>query len=224
MNLKEQLKAKRMELESGRDKTQTEVMRHATEQLIREGIGNSALEVSDEIPSFGLPNVRGQLVEIKDLLKNGPIILTFYRGSWCPYCNLELRAYQQNIEEIKALGAQVIAISPELPDSSLSNAEKLALEFEVLSDFGNVVARNFGLVFKMSEEWIDVFRQLDSDFTAHNGDDTWELPVPATYVVSSDSKIVFSYVNANYLERADPQQVVTALTKLSVKNEKHASM
>ncbi len=217
MNLKEQLKAKRMELESGRDKTQTEVMRHATEQLIREGIGNSALEVSDEIPSFGLPNVRGQLVEIKDLLKNGPIILTFYRGSWCPYCNLELRAYQQNIEEIKALGAQVIAISPELPDSSLSNAEKLALEFEVLSDFGNVVARNFGLVFKMSEEWIDVFRQLDSDFTAHNGDDTWELPVPATYVVSSDSKIVFSYVNANYLERADPQQVVAALTELSEK-------
>lgn len=217
MNLKEQLKAKRMELESGRDKTQTEVMRHATEQLIREGIGNSALEVSDEIPSFGLPNVRGQLVEIKDLLKNGPIILTFYRGSWCPYCNLELRAYQQNIEEIKALGAQVIAISPELPDSSLSNAEKLALEFEVLSDFGNVVARNFGLVFKMSEEWIDVFRQLDSDFTAHNGDDTWELPVPATYVVSTDSKIVFSYVNANYLERADPQQVVAALTELSEK-------
>lgn len=217
MNLKEQLKAKRMELESGRDKTQTEVMRHATEQLIREGIGNSALEVSDEIPSFGLPNVRGQLVEIKDLLKNGPIILTFYRGSWCPYCNLELRAYQQNIEEIKALGAQVIAISPELPDSSLSNAEKLALEFEVLSDFGNVVARNFGLVFKMSEEWIDVFQQLDSDFTAHNGDDTWELPVPATYVVSSDSKIVFSYVNANYLERADPQQVVAALTELSEK-------
>ena len=217
MNLKEQLKAKRMELESGRDKTQTEVMRHTTEQLIREGIGNSALEVSDEIPSFGLPNVRGQLVEIKDLLKNGPIILTFYRGSWCPYCNLELRAYQQNIEEIKALGAQVIAISPELPDSSLSNAEKLALEFEVLSDFGNVVARNFGLVFKMSEEWIDVFRQLDSDFTAHNGDDTWELPVPATYVVSSDSKIVFSYVNANYLERADPQQVVAALTELSEK-------
>ena len=217
MNLKEQLKAKRMELESGRDKTQTEVMRHATEQLIREGIGNSALEVSDEIPSFGLPNVRGQLVEIKDLLKNGPIILTFYRGSWCPYCNLELRAYQQNIEEIKALGAQVIAISPELPDSSLSNAEKLALEFEVLSDFGNVVARNFGLVFKMSEEWIDVFQQLDSDFTAHNGDDTWELPVPAAYVVSSDSKIVFSYVNANYLERADPQQVVAALTELSEK-------
>lgn len=217
MNLKEQLKAKRMELESGRDKTQTEVMRHATEQLIREGIGNSALEVSDEIPSFGLPNVRGQLVEIKDLLKNGPIILTFYRGSWCPYCNLELRAYQQNIEEIKALGAQVIAISPELPDSSLSNAEKLALEFEVLSDFGNVVARNFGLVFKISEEWIDVFQQLDSDFTAHNGDDTWELPVPATYVVSSDSKIVFSYVNANYLERADPQQVVAALTELSEK-------
>ena len=217
MNLKEQLKAKRMELESGRDKTQTEVMRHATEQLIREGIGNSALEVSDEIPSFGLPNVRGQLVEIKDLLKNGPIILTFYRGSWCPYCNLELRAYQQNIEEIKALGAQLIAISPELPDSSLSNAEKLALEFEVLSDFGNVVARNFGLVFKMSEEWIDVFRQLDSDFTAYNGDDTWELPVPAAYVVSSDSKIVFSYVNANYLERADPQQVVAALTELSEK-------
>jgi peroxiredoxin len=217
MNLEEQLNAKRIESESSREKVQVDIMAGATERLIMEGIEKSALGVGDKIPSFHLPNVHGQLIEISDLLVNGPLILTFYRGSWCPYCNLELRAYQKSLSAIKSRGAQVIAISPELPDSSLSNAEKLALDFEVLSDVGNVVAREFGLVFKVSEELSEIYKQLNSDITKHTGDDSWELPIPATYIVGSDSKIAFSYVNADYLERADPQQVVAALAELTAK-------
>jgi peroxiredoxin len=145
------------------------------------------------------------------------LIITFYRGSWCPYCNLELRAYQNNLEVIQSHSAQVVAISPELPDSSLSHTKKLVLDFEVLSDAGNVVARKFGLVFKMPDELVKVYKQLNNDLTKHNGNNNWELPIPATYIVESDRKIAFSYVNANYLERVDPQRVVTSLSQLLTK-------
>lgn len=217
MNLKEQLKAKRTESESGRDKIQVDIMRDATERLIREEIEKNALGVGDKIPSFQLPNIHGQSVEIRDLLVSGPHILIFYRGSWCPYCNLELRAYQKKLATIKSLGAQIVAISPELPDSSLSNAEKLALDFEVLSDIGNEVAREFGLVFKVPNDLAEIYKQLNSDITKYNGDNSWELPIPATYVVDPDGIITFSFVNADYLTRADPQQVISALTELSAK-------
>lgn len=214
MTLEVKLKAKSLESESCRDKIQIETMKKATEQLVKERIEKIALGVGDKIPSFHLPNINRQLIKIDDLLVNGPIILTFYRGSWCPYCNLELRAYQKSLSAIKSHGAQVVAVSPELPDSSLSNAEKLALDFEVLSDIENVVARDFGLVFKMPDDLVEVYLQLNSDITQHNGDSSWELPIPATYIVGTDRKIAFSYVNANYLKRADPQKIVEALTDL----------
>lgn len=215
MTLKEQLEAKRIESESSRSKTQVDTMKDATKTLLKEGIEKSALKEGDTIPFFCLPNVHGQSVAIKTLLEKGPLILSFYRGSWCPYCNLELRAYQQKLTEIKTSGAQMVAVSPELPDSSLSNAEKLELEFEVLSDVGNVISRQFGLVFKMPSDLAEVYKQLNSDITKHNGDDSWELPLPATYVVGSDGKIVFSYINADYLERADPKKVIEVLLGLS---------
>ena len=219
MKLEAQLKAKRIQSESSRNKTQVDIMKGTTERFIQEGIEQLALCVGDTIPSFHLPNANGQVVAVTDLLMNGPLILTFYRGSWCPYCNLELRAYQQNLAAISTLGAQVVAISPELPDSSLSNAEKLALEFEVLSDVGNTVARKFGLVFKIPDELAEVYKQLNSDITAYTGDNSWEVPIPATYLVGSDSKIAFSHVNADYLERAEPLTVIKALSELITKQQ-----
>ncbi|MGI9298070.1 MAG: peroxiredoxin-like family protein, partial [Gammaproteobacteria bacterium] len=194
-------------------KTQVDVMRRATESLIKQGVAKSALGVNDKTPLFELPNANGKSIAIRDLLDAGPAVLTFYRGGWCPYCNLELRAYQKSLAELNALGARLVAISPELPDSALSNKEKLALEFEVLSDVGNKVARQFGLVVKMSAELVEVYRQLGSDIPAHNGDDSWELPLPATYVIARNGKIVFAYVNVDYLQRIDPQEVIEELKK-----------
>ena len=217
MDLKQELIAQRIRSESSRDQSQVNLMQAATEALITHGVGKAALGVGDIISAFQLPNAYGKSVDITDLLKNGPIIITFYRGSWCPYCNLELRAYQSKIEEIHSYGAQVIAISPELPDSSFSNTEKLVLSFEVLSDFGNVVARKFGLVFKLPDNLVEVYKQLNSDITKHNGDDSWELPIPATYVVGTDHRITFAYANPDYLQRVDPQQVVLSLADLANK-------
>ena len=214
MTLEKQLRATRSEAETNRNKIQIDTMKSTTERLIKEGVEKNVLGVGDKIPSFHLPNIHGQLIEVGNLLIHGPIILTFYRGSWCPYCNLELMAYQENLETIKSHGAQVVAISPELPDKSFSNADKLALNFEVLSDVGNVISRQFGLIFKMPPKLVEVYLQLNCDITKHNGDDSWELPIPATYIIRPDSKIAFSYVNADYLERVDPQQVIVALAEL----------
>lgn len=213
MRLSEKLKAQQEKSESGRSKTQVEVMRRATESLIKQGVAKFALGVNDNILLFELPNANGKSIAIRDLLDAGSAVLTFYRGGWCPYCNLELRAYQKSLAEFNALGVRLVAISPELPDNALSNKEKLSLEFEVLSDVGNKVARQFGLVVNMSAALVEVYRQLGSDIPVHNGDDSWELPLPATYVIARNGKIVFAYVNADYLQRIDPQKIIEELKK-----------
>jgi peroxiredoxin len=113
---------------------------------------SAALAVGDIAPSFTLQNANRREVSLSEVLRKGPAVITFYRGGWCPYCNIQLRAYQQALPEIAALGGQIIAISPQLPDGSLSVAEKNELEFEVLSDVGNRAARSFGLVYSLPEE------------------------------------------------------------------------
>lgn len=214
MSLEAQLKARRVAAEASREQSQVDIMLGTTERLIREGIDKHALKVGDQIPNASLPNAQGHPVNIADLLASGPVIINFYRGSWCPYCNLELRAYQQYLDEIKASGGQIVAISPELPDSSLSNAEKLELEFEVLSDLGNSFAEQLGLVFTIPDELAEVYKQLNSDITPYTGDNSWRVPIPATYIIGTDHKVAYAYVNADYLERAEPAEVVAALAQL----------
>ncbi|NEQ69599.1 MAG: AhpC/TSA family protein, partial [Symploca sp. SIO2D2] len=126
-------------------------MAQATQDLIDTGIADQSLKLGDQMPPVSLPNATGQTVNVNQLLESGPVVISFYRGGWCPYCNFELRALQAKLPEIQALGASLVTISPQTPDSSLSTAEKNALEFEVLSDVGNQVARAFGLVFTVSE-------------------------------------------------------------------------
>ena len=124
----------------------------ATENLVKSGIAEMALNVGDRLPDFTLPNAKGEAVSSAELLKSGPLVINFYRGGWCPYCNLELNALQKAVPQIDALGTRLVAISPELPDKSLSTAEKNSLTFEVLSDKGNAVSKTFGLVFALAEE------------------------------------------------------------------------
>ena len=141
------------------------------------------------------------------------MVINFYRGGWCPYCNVELREFQKVLPEIKELGATLIAISPELPDNSLSTKEKNELDFEVLSDQGNKVAKDFGLVFEMADELKKVYDKFGLDIPKFNGDDSWEIPMPATYVIDSDGTVKFSFVDADYTVRAEPSDVIEALKK-----------
>ncbi len=182
-----------------------------TEELIKSNIAENALNKGDKIPSFSLPNVQGEIVSSDQLLKKGSLVVSFYRGSWCPYCNLELRAIQQVLPQIQEAGAQLIAISPELPDKSLSVIEKHALKFEVLSDLENKVAKEFGIVFSVAEELRPIYTEFGFHLPDFNGDESYELPFPATYVVDKDGIIIYAFVNADYTKRAEPTDLINAL-------------
>src|ERR1700722_13569852 len=159
---------------------------------------DQALAVGDEAPDFSLPDAQGRRVFLADLLRDGPAVVTFYRGGWCPYCNIQLRAYQRALPEIAGLGGQILAISPQLPDGSLSVSEKNALEFDVLGDAGNVVGRSFGLVYALPEELRAVLRLNGKALPGINGDESWELPVPATFVIGQDRRVALAYVDIDY--------------------------
>jgi peroxiredoxin len=140
--------------------------------------------------------------------------MTFYRRAWCPYCNLQLHAYQQAFPQIQALGASLVAISPQTPDHSLSLAEKQALTFAVLSDVGNQVVRTYGLVFAMDEAVRAAHRQIGTDLPAYNGDESWELPMPGTFLVDPSGTVRLAFVDPNYTHRLDPSLIIAELKHL----------
>jgi len=187
------------------------------DNLIRDlksrNFGDTALKVGDHIPSFVLPDALGKMVSSSDLLVRGPLVICFYRGAWCPYCNLELRALQEALPDILELGAQLVAISPMTPDNSLSLAEKHSLEFPVLSDAGLKVASQFGLVYQWPLEVRSFMAKGGISLEKYNGDKSWKLPVAATYVTDHDG-IVISAVNPDWRERLDPIEIISALQKL----------
>ncbi|MDT0630563.1 peroxiredoxin-like family protein [Rubrivirga sp. S365] len=172
-----------------------------------------ALGVGDQAPDFVLPNAMGQDVRLSELLDRGPVVLTFYRGAWCPYCNNQLRDYQDVLGEIEAAGATLVAVSPQAPDGSMTMAERNGLAFPVLSDVGNEVSRQYGLVFTVDDATRERYRAVGVDLAAVNGTDAWELPVPATYVVEPDGTIRAAFVEADYTQRASARQVLDALRR-----------
>ena len=176
------------------------------------GVGQG-LKVGEEIPPFVLPNALGRPVSSGELLARGPLVVVFYRGAWCPYCNLELKALQESLGDFHDLGAELVAISPMTPDNSLSLAEKHGLEFEVLSDPGLKVASKFGLTYTLPLEIKTFFQKGGLDLSRFNGDGSWKLPIPATYVTDHDG-IVIAEVNPDWRNRLDPLEIIAALQKL----------
>jgi peroxiredoxin len=193
------------------------IMQRHIDELRSGTIGRTMLKVGDHAPAIVLGNAKGATVDVGTLLKKGAVIVTFYRGGWCPYCNLELKAYQEILPDIAAAGASLVAISPEKPDDTLSTAEKNALSFEVLSDIGQKVGRTFGLVYEFTEELKRAYRGFNLDIPARNGTpDEWALPVSATYVIDCDGLIIYAYTDVDYRDRADPRDVLQVLTKKSI--------
>jgi peroxiredoxin len=177
------------------------------------GAVDAALKVGQLAPDFTLPDAFGHPVALSALLARGPVVISFYRGEWCPFCNIELRALQQALPTIEQLGATLVAISPEMPDHGIVAAEKNKLTFPVLSDFGNNVARQFGIVFQVGQELKEFSRNVfKNDIALRNGEDSYELPVPATYVLDSSGVIRFAHVDVDYmLGRAEPEEILSAL-------------
>lgn len=176
----------------------------------------NAIEVSKKVPNFVLPNPQGKLISLANLLKKGPIVLTFYRGSWCPYCNLQLKALQSKLSDIHDLGAQLIAISPEIPDGSLSKKEIDEMDFIVLSDQNAKVASQYGLAWQIPEflsKHMKNDRGLDLEIV-NNGNSSI-LPIPATFVINTEGIVTWRYVDVDYRTRSEPDDIIKALQKLS---------
>lgn len=191
-----------------------QVMLNATETLNQSDIVASAPKTGAELPAFELPNQLGETRKLEELLSKGPVVLTFYRGGWCPYCNLELRAYQDVLDDIKAAGATLVAITPELPDASLTTIEKNQLGYEVLSDVNADYARSLGLVFTLPEELRPIYKGFGIHVEEHNGKGQFDLPLAATFVIKTDGTIASAFVDADYRYRKDPREVVRELQGL----------
>ena len=213
MSLQEQLKAKYEEIKNNAP-NEVAIFDADTESFISSGDAPQGLQVGDQLASFELPNQLGQTISLDELQGDSNIVISFYRGGWCPYCNIELCVLQQALPEFKSHGARLIAISPQLPDESMSTAEKNELSFPVLSDAGNKVAREFGLVFTLSEQLRPLYESFNIDLPATNGDKSFELPIPATFIIDSDGVVKGAFVNADYKQRMDPSDIINVLKEI----------
>lgn len=189
------------------------IMEKATEELAHSEILKSALKNNDTLPEFKLKNAFGEERSLSKLLKNGPVILVFYRGSWCPYCNIQLNDYQERIDLIKKAGAQLVAISPEKADLTASYVKEKSLGFEVLSDVDNHYAKSLGLVFKLPADLKALYLSNGIDLDKSQGNKNWELPIAATYLVGVDRKILYSFLDVDYRKRAELSDILKALKK-----------
>ncbi|BCS87927.1 peroxiredoxin-like family protein [Pseudodesulfovibrio sediminis] len=189
-------------------------MEQVTQELKAMGVGDQALKDGEQVPDFTLRNHKGEARTLAGYCKDGPVVFSFYRGGWCPYCNLELAALQRELPAIKAVGAQLVAITPEVPDESLSVSEKDALPFDILFDKGNTVAESFGLAFVLPEKLRPIYARFGIDIPASYGDDSFKLPVTATYIIKTDGSVASHFADVDHTKRLEPAKVVEALKQL----------
>lgn len=208
------------ELNEAKDRNRSILPKHAvdvldesTSELAASDIVAKALKVGDIAPDFTLNNQTGKPVQLYELLKDGAVVLTFYRGGWCPYCNLALRGLQRLEKKFLEKGARIVAISPELPDNTLSTAEKNELTFDVLSDQGLVVAKSFKIAFTVSDSVDTMFKEtLSNDLSKQNGaEGAKQLPLPASFVIGQDKKIKFAFVDVDFTNRMEPEDALAVL-------------
>jgi peroxiredoxin len=183
-------------------------------QLITSGAAEQALKEGAQAADFILPDALGVAMKLSHLLAQGPVVMVFYRGQWCPYCHLTLRAYQQAWPHIQARGASLVAISPQTPDHSRTLVEKLELTFAVLSDMGNQVARQFGLVFTIDEAVRGAYKRVCADLPAFSGTDSWELPMAGTFLIDQTGTVRLAFVNPDFTRRLDPSVIIARLNDL----------
>ena len=188
-------------------------MARATTELKDTGIENRALRAGDRMPDFTLPNQQGEMRRFADFLADSMVVLNIYRGGWCPYCNFEMKALADVLPEIEAAGARLVGMAPEDPDHAQDTASRHDIGIEILSDAGNAVSEQLGLVFSLAEELRPIYLSAGLDIPAYNGDDSFRLPVPATYIVGSDGIIMADFVNADYTQRMEPADIVAFLRR-----------
>jgi peroxiredoxin len=188
----------------------------AAEDLVRSGMAEHTLKAGDPAPSFELPDGDGLLWRSEDLLRSGPLVIVFYRGRWCAYCNAQLAAMQEVHKDIAGAGASLVAISPQTQKHSYMTRDMHTLRFPVLSDQGNQVARKFGLVYRLSPELQAMYESIMTKLPGYNGDQSWELPLAASYIVQPGGKISWARVDADWRQRPEPEEMLRGLNAESL--------
>lgn len=183
----------------------------AIEELKNSALPEQAIKQGAKAPAFELPDGDGRLWRSEDLLRGGPLVIVFYRGRWCAYCNTQLVALQEIHKQITSAGAGLVAISPQTQKHSYMTRDMHKLRFPVLSDAGNAVARKFGLVYRVPAELQAMYESIYTKLPGYNGDQSWELPLPATYVVQPDGTISHVRVDADWRQRPEPEELLREL-------------
>ena len=219
MTLQDRLDAFKADFESGKlafkpGHEALDIMHRATAELVASGQALNAKKAGDKAPEFALKDPDGNVVSSASLLENGPLVVSFYRGVWCPYCNLELQALQAALHEIEGRGARVIAISPQTAPNSRKSQRDNKLTFPILNDEKSRVAVAFGLRFSLPDYLVELYKGFKNDLPAFNDDPAWVLPMPARYVIGADGIIAYAEVNPDYTQRPDPSELLPVLDKL----------
>jgi peroxiredoxin len=218
MSLQDQLDAFRADFKAGKPPFNAPpeihpVMERATAELIASGQAGRAIKAGDRAPHFNLKDQDGNDVSSAALLVKGPLVVTFYRGVWCPYCNIELQAINDVLPQIQAYGANVVAISPQTPVNSRKSVRTNELGFPVLSDVNGQTGADFGLRFALPDYLVELYKNLKNDLPAFNNDPSWTLPMPARYIIGQDGIVLYSEVNPDYTRRPDPSDMFPVLDK-----------
>jgi peroxiredoxin len=216
MSLQAKLDAFKADFEAGKppysvSRSVIETMHRATAELVASGAAQRALKAGEKVPSFALKDANGKIVSSSELLSQGPLVVSFYRGVWCPYCNMELQALQEALPAFRELGAQLVAISPQNAVNSHKSLRANRLDFPILSDPGNETAAAFGLRFVLPDYLIELYKSLKNDLPAFNGDTSWTLPMPGRFVIGQDGIIRYAEVNPDYTRRPEPSDMIPAL-------------
>lgn len=219
MKLQDKLDAMRDDFENGKfplipTRQQLDTMQRATQSLIDSRQVEKAMQAGDTAPEFTLRDSDGNIVSSRELLSRGPLVATFYRGVWCPYCNFDLQALEAVRSDIEARGASLVAISPQTAANSRKSQRDNKLNLPILSDHGAVVADKLGLRFALPEDLIEVYSQFGNDLSKINDDPSWVLPMPARYVIGTDGVIAYAEVNPDYTRRPDPSELLPVLDRL----------
>lgn len=215
-SLTEQLQRKQAEFSVKADDETKKAYAAGIQSVADSGTLAKAVQAGQKAPDFTLKNAKGADVTLSTLLKDGPVVLTWYRGGWCPYCNLTLAALQKALPDIKATGAQLVALTPELPDKSLTTAEKNSLKFQVLTDLNNEIAKRYNVAFELTPEVAKRYKQ-HFDLVEYNGAEAGDttLPLAATYIIDRTGMVRYAFLDADYRKRAEPADIVAFLKTMS---------
>jgi len=218
MSLQAKLDAFKVDFEAGKPPYSVphsviETMHRATAELIASGAASRAKKAGDIAPSFSLKDPEGNVVSSSELLKKGPLVVSFYRGVWCPYCNMELQALEAAKSQFDKFGASLVAISPQTAPNSRKSIRQNKLTFPILSDAKGRVGAAFGLRFELTDYLIELYKSLKNDLPSFNDDPNWTLPMPARYVIGQDGMILYSEVNPDYTHRPEPEDMIPVLQR-----------